>query len=259
MGWWICWWSLIQAFLAAWSDACNYAGLSKLVVPKGVFCIGPVSFVGPCYNHQSPKVVIQGILKAPAKLSAFPDSYWIMFYNLNGLTLTGEGTASSLIDAQGEESWQNPGNGTYPIVKTFSLPSLVSITVFLDHGKKIKSTNWLCCHFISVAQIGEYHKWGDQPFHTERCKGIQHGHPKHWPTGCPWHQHISSRGQPQHRRHSLRVLLQHRHSVFHNRSRRWLRLHRTWQHQLNHFRHQMWARPWDQVPPFLPPPPLPEK
>ncbi|WJZ86605.1 hypothetical protein VitviT2T_006047 [Vitis vinifera] len=97
-----------MAFLAAWDDACNHPGKSTLLVPNGTFFIGPISFIGPCQNNQSPKVEIRGTLKAPSSLKAFPTPSWIMFRQLQSLILTGETTTNtSLFDAQGEESWRH--------------------------------------------------------------------------------------------------------------------------------------------------------
>ncbi|KAF8369347.1 hypothetical protein HHK36_032631 [Tetracentron sinense] len=91
------------AFSDAWNAACKYSGNATFFIPKGTFFLGPVSFNGPCYNKQSPKVEIRGTLKAPSSLNAFPAVTWIIFQGLHGFNLTGAETA--LLDAQGAEAW----------------------------------------------------------------------------------------------------------------------------------------------------------
>ncbi|GAB4852117.1 hypothetical protein Ancab_016307, partial [Ancistrocladus abbreviatus] len=60
------WW---MAFLSAWRDACNHPGKSTLLIPPGIFYVGPLLFDGPCHHNQSPKMVIRGTLRAPSDVS----------------------------------------------------------------------------------------------------------------------------------------------------------------------------------------------
>ncbi|XP_058096174.1 exopolygalacturonase-like [Magnolia sinica] len=76
----------IQAFLAAWEDACSYAGCrTSFVVPDGEFLLGPITFSGSCHQESSPEVVIKGLVKALLDLVAFSDDSWIKFTDLHGI------------------------------------------------------------------------------------------------------------------------------------------------------------------------------
>ncbi|GAB4852329.1 hypothetical protein Ancab_016522 [Ancistrocladus abbreviatus] len=95
-----------KAFLSAWRDACNHPGKSTLLIPPGIFYVGPLLFDGPCHHNQSPKMVIRGTLRAPSDVSVFLKPNWIVFHRLHGLIINGEGNA--LLDGQGKEAWQDP-------------------------------------------------------------------------------------------------------------------------------------------------------
>ncbi|KAJ6671830.1 PANTOTHENATE KINASE [Salix viminalis] len=91
-----------KAFIAAWKEACRATGKVKLLVPKGVYLIGPVKFAGPCKNVSSLTVYMKGYLKATAKLSRYGSGTgWVEFGWLERLTLTGGGT----FDGQGAKAW----------------------------------------------------------------------------------------------------------------------------------------------------------
>ncbi|KAM0954408.1 putative endo-polygalacturonase [Dioscorea sansibarensis] len=92
-----------QAFLEAWNESCAYNGSARFVIPKGTFYVYPVTFAGPCYNHSSPKVVIQGTLNAPSSLDRFPKTKiaWLEFRVLSKLVINGGG----VIDGQGAQVW----------------------------------------------------------------------------------------------------------------------------------------------------------
>ncbi|KAL5782233.1 hypothetical protein ACOSP7_007262 [Xanthoceras sorbifolium] len=92
--------AFVQAFLAA----CHHKGKATVVIPRGTYILGPVTFQGPC-NNPSPLVVhIQGTLKAATDLSLFPGQgqEWFNFEDINGLIVTGEGT----FDGQGASAWK---------------------------------------------------------------------------------------------------------------------------------------------------------
>ncbi|KAF9676411.1 hypothetical protein SADUNF_Sadunf09G0135700 [Salix dunnii] len=91
-----------KAFTAAWKEACRATGKVKLLIPKGVYLIGPVKFAGPCKNVSSLTVYMKGYLKATAKLSRYGSGTgWVEFGWLERLTLTGGGT----FDGQGAKAW----------------------------------------------------------------------------------------------------------------------------------------------------------
>ncbi|RVX12106.1 Exopolygalacturonase [Vitis vinifera] len=81
------------AFTAAWKEACASTGKVKLLIPKGTYMIGPITFA---------EINLQGYLKATTDLSEYGFSAgWIEFGWMKGLTLTGGGT----FDGQGVEAW----------------------------------------------------------------------------------------------------------------------------------------------------------
>ncbi|GAB4825117.1 hypothetical protein Ancab_007993 [Ancistrocladus abbreviatus] len=58
-----------KAFLSAWRDTCNHPGNSTLLIPPGIFYVGPLLFDGPCHHNQFPKMMIRGTLRAPSDVS----------------------------------------------------------------------------------------------------------------------------------------------------------------------------------------------
>ncbi|KAG6761941.1 hypothetical protein POTOM_035182 [Populus tomentosa] len=105
-----------KAFIAAWKEACRATGKVKLLIPKGMYLIGPVKFAGPCKNVSSltvymkarshlsgqPILSLSGYLKATTKLSSYGSGTgWVEFGWLERLTLTGGGT----FDGQGAKAW----------------------------------------------------------------------------------------------------------------------------------------------------------
>ncbi|KAL3581094.1 hypothetical protein D5086_018929 [Populus alba] len=91
-----------KAFIAAWKEACRATGKVKLLIPKGMYLIGPVKFAGPCKNVSSLTVYMKGYLKATTKLSSYGSGTgWVEFGWLERLTLTGGGT----FDGQGAKAW----------------------------------------------------------------------------------------------------------------------------------------------------------
>ncbi|XP_039129862.1 polygalacturonase-like [Dioscorea cayenensis subsp. rotundata] len=92
-----------KAFLKAWSESCEYNGSARFIIPKGTFYLYPVTFAGPCYNHSSPMVVIQGTLSAPLGLAQFATTRmaWIEFRVLSKLVVNGGG----IINGNGQQVW----------------------------------------------------------------------------------------------------------------------------------------------------------
>ncbi|KAL9238333.1 hypothetical protein vseg_012767 [Gypsophila vaccaria] len=87
-----------RAFQAAWEKACTSVGNVTLLIPKGVYVVGPLKFRGPCEGVPSLTV----LMKATTDLSKYePESGWIEFAWIDGLTLRGGG----VFDGQGAKSW----------------------------------------------------------------------------------------------------------------------------------------------------------
>ncbi|XP_077218829.1 exopolygalacturonase-like [Tasmannia lanceolata] len=93
-----------KAFTDAWTAACSFPGTATWLVPTGTFLVGELKFNGPCANKaQSPAAEIRGTLRAPGSLSSFTSDAWVLFRNLDGLTISGGG----MLDGQGAaEAWQ---------------------------------------------------------------------------------------------------------------------------------------------------------
>uniref|UniRef100_A0A453S5C0 Polygalacturonase n=1 Tax=Aegilops tauschii subsp. strangulata TaxID=200361 RepID=A0A453S5C0_AEGTS len=95
-----------EAFRAAWKAACAVESAVLLVPSDGTFTISTTTFSGPC----KPGLVFQvdGVLMPPDGPDCWPPSdnrrQWLIFSNLDGLTLRGAGT----IEGNGEEWWNLP-------------------------------------------------------------------------------------------------------------------------------------------------------
>ncbi|OEL20665.1 Polygalacturonase [Dichanthelium oligosanthes] len=97
-----------QAFREAWKAACaSDSDSTVLLVPSdGTFTITTTTFSGPC----KPGLVfhVDGVLMPPDGPDCWPPSdnrrQWIVFSNLDGMTLRGAGT----IEGNGEDWWNLP-------------------------------------------------------------------------------------------------------------------------------------------------------
>ncbi|KAG8084965.1 hypothetical protein GUJ93_ZPchr0010g8380 [Zizania palustris] len=95
-----------EAFRAAWKAACAVEAAVLSVPSDGTFTITTTTFAGPC----NPGLVFQvdGVLMPPDGPDCWPPSdsrrQWLVFSNLDGLTLRGTGT----IEGNGEEWWNLP-------------------------------------------------------------------------------------------------------------------------------------------------------
>ncbi|KAF2312700.1 hypothetical protein GH714_039686 [Hevea brasiliensis] len=95
-----------NAFVAAWKAACEVES-GVVLAPSGyVFMITSTIFSGPC----KPGLVFQvdGLLMPPDGPDSWPEKdsrkQWLVFYRLDGMTLTGKGT----IEGNGEKWWDLP-------------------------------------------------------------------------------------------------------------------------------------------------------
>ncbi|KAL7085813.1 hypothetical protein ACP275_14G301000 [Erythranthe tilingii] len=88
-----------SAFLRAWTSACNSATPAAVSVPRGIYLIRSVSFVGPCKNRIL--FQISGTLVAPDNYNVVGNSqFWILFYKVSRLSVVG-----GIIDAKGSKFW----------------------------------------------------------------------------------------------------------------------------------------------------------
>ncbi|KAF6159607.1 hypothetical protein GIB67_034569 [Kingdonia uniflora] len=85
-----------KAFLDAWNQACACDGQGRVVIPRGTFLAGPVSFKGPC---KAPIVFqLTGKVIAPEEIQS---ENWITFDYVTGLNISGGGT----FDGRGALTW----------------------------------------------------------------------------------------------------------------------------------------------------------
>lgn len=83
----------------AWQAACQAAGKSKVLIPKGTYRLGAVQFNGPCKGEI--ELQVQGTLQAPGDRGNFKTASWVTFSHIDGLTVSGGGT----FDGQGKNVW----------------------------------------------------------------------------------------------------------------------------------------------------------
>ncbi|KAG6509643.1 hypothetical protein ZIOFF_027643 [Zingiber officinale] len=90
-----------QAFTNAWRAVClNSTEASTLLIPGGkVYLLGLTKFGGPCKHYI--KVQVDGNLKRVDEVWSDDDNNWLLFINLNGITVAGAGE----IDGQGASWW----------------------------------------------------------------------------------------------------------------------------------------------------------
>ncbi|GMN63391.1 hypothetical protein TIFTF001_032470 [Ficus carica] len=91
-----------QAFVQTWVAACHYRGRARVLIPPGIYKLGPVTFAGPCSGPGPMVVHVQGTLKADTDISLYDEPQWFLFEAINGLVVIGSGT----FDGQGESAWK---------------------------------------------------------------------------------------------------------------------------------------------------------
>lgn len=110
-----------EAFLNAWKATCQSDKPSILYAPPGLYSVGTLIFNGPCRTSKI-GFRIDGTLRAFSDYTAFQQGTWILFNNVNGLSIYGGGS----LDGQGEAFWAckgkyNNNTGCPEGVKTLSI------------------------------------------------------------------------------------------------------------------------------------------
>lgn len=90
-----------QAFMQTWIAACRFNGKSRVLIPPGVFKVGPVTFAGPC-TAELIVVQVAGTLKADTDISLYESPEWFSFEEIDNIVVTGKGT----FDGQGNAVWK---------------------------------------------------------------------------------------------------------------------------------------------------------
>ncbi|KAJ4725283.1 putative Pectin lyase-like superfamily protein [Melia azedarach] len=88
-----------KAFYNVWKEACQSDGQNVILIPKGIFLLGPMIFKGPCKGPISFR--IRGVLKAPTDESSRHLDHWISFQYLDRLNINGGGS----LDGHGTSAW----------------------------------------------------------------------------------------------------------------------------------------------------------
>ncbi|CAN1151049.1 Polygalacturonase At1g48100 [Linum perenne] len=121
------------AFRAAWKDACAVESATVLAPSGFSFMITSTIFNGPCKSGLVLK--IDGCLMPPDGPDSWPDGdskqQWLVFYRLNDMTLTGEGT----IEGNGDKWWDlpcKPHRGTDGTASSDSCESPTLIRFFMS-------------------------------------------------------------------------------------------------------------------------------
>ncbi|KAJ0014667.1 hypothetical protein Pint_21458 [Pistacia integerrima] len=120
-----------QALTRSWNKACASTIPSKVLIPKGIFLLSPVTFEGPC--KAAIEVEVQGTLKALTDSKMTKDGSWVTFQRIEHFTLSGGGT----FDGQGASAWGTCG-------KNFCKQLPINIRFdFITHGfvHNIRSLN----------------------------------------------------------------------------------------------------------------------
>ncbi|XP_034580707.1 polygalacturonase [Setaria viridis] len=94
-----------RSIAKTWAAACSSSQSAVVLIPRGKrHLINHVTLSGPCKS--SIMLMIEGTLMAPPKGSHWSkktNRHWIMFHDVDGLTIAGGGT----IDGNGKIWWQN--------------------------------------------------------------------------------------------------------------------------------------------------------
>lgn len=115
----------LQAFFHAFQAACQHEGKARLLIPRGTFVVGPVTFMGPCKNTAPLSVHIHATIKASTDISLYPGEgeEWVNFNDINGLIVTGKGT----LDGQGPAAWKYRDTGKSNDAVGQRLPAVIKL------------------------------------------------------------------------------------------------------------------------------------
>ncbi|KAH9745143.1 threonine--tRNA ligase 2 [Citrus sinensis] len=142
------------AIASAWKEACTSENLSTVVISKGNYMVGSVTFKGPC---KSPITLhIEGKLKAPVELERLSSQDgWIVFQDIDGLQVSGGGT----FDGQGSAAWakndcRKTGKcSSLPINLRFSSVTNSKMQDVTSLNSKLFHINILNCKNLSLQHI----------------------------------------------------------------------------------------------------------
>ncbi|XP_030471483.1 exopolygalacturonase-like [Syzygium oleosum] len=160
-----------QIIMSAWQTACTSPSPSSVVISKGSYMAGPLKFQGPCKADVNLKV--EGTIKAPSDLSKLKSQgAWVLFQNVDGLTLSGGGS----FDGQGAVAWKE--NNCAQTGKCNTLPTNLQFTsVTNSHVQDITSLNSKLFHveLLNCKNVTLQHVTIDAPEDSLNTDGIHVG------------------------------------------------------------------------------------
>ncbi|XP_059668779.1 exopolygalacturonase-like [Cornus florida] len=141
-----------KAFLTAWTDACQWKGRSRVLIPsKGTYVLSSMTFKGPCKGPIS--VLIKGVLKAPSDPSY--GDHWITFQYIDRLVVKGGGT----LDAQGTYAWshndcsKNSQCKALPVSMAFDYISNSRVQYLKSIDSKSVHFDLFECSYMNISNI----------------------------------------------------------------------------------------------------------
>ncbi|GKV34469.1 hypothetical protein SLEP1_g42841 [Rubroshorea leprosula] len=159
-----------QAFLRAWEDACRFKGKARFYVAAGIYMLGSVNFIGPCFGRL--EFQLKGVLRAPS-WSGHSDS-WITFRYIDKLVMRGGATGA--LDGQGEYAWQLNDchkNANCPAIPTTLRLEFISYSR-VHHIRSINSKNshivLFGCDNVNISNIRL-----SAPYNSPNTDGIKIG------------------------------------------------------------------------------------
>ncbi|XP_075499588.1 exopolygalacturonase-like [Primulina tabacum] len=142
-----------QAFLKAWSDACEYHGRSRVWIPRRTFMLNSVNFEGPCNGSMA--FLIKGTLKASTDPRNFFTETWIGFKYIDDLTVKGSG----YLDGQGQAAWpyndcyRNPNCKHLPATLRFDFVTNSKVNHLRSINSKNTHINLFACRNLNISKI----------------------------------------------------------------------------------------------------------
>ncbi|KAJ6966168.1 hypothetical protein NC652_003909 [Populus alba x Populus x berolinensis] len=124
-----------KAFLKAWSEACQWHGKAMVLIPRGVYILDSVLFLGECNGYMA--FNLKGILKPKGSLQT--SDQWITFRYIKGFFLGGGGT----LDGEGYKHWNRhdclKNHNCHPLAISLRLEFIQNGMV--SHIRSINSQN----------------------------------------------------------------------------------------------------------------------
>ncbi|OVA06570.1 Glycoside hydrolase [Macleaya cordata] len=142
-----------KAFMEAWKEACFWRGKARVLIPKGTYLVGPISFIGPCRGVMVFKV--QGVIRAPYGLAKVDEDSWIKFQYIDGLKIGGAGT----FDGQGASAWpynecsKNTQCRTLPVSIRFDFVNNATVQGINSINSKAFHINVFACKNLKFKSV----------------------------------------------------------------------------------------------------------